>query len=207
MSRAEAILLLGPTGSGKTPLGQVLEDRGLWGRPCRHFDFGRRLREIAACEGPADDEVALLRAVLDDGALLEDEHFAIAEKILRAFLADGPAAPDAQVVLNGLPRHVGQARDVDAIVAVRAVVELSCTPEAVLERIRTDAGGDRAARDDDDRAAVRRKLAIFAERTAPLVQHYRAGGVRIETVEVGPETTAEQLWKTLNQRGDKPCSR
>ena len=48
----EAILLLGPTGSGKTPLGQVLEERGLWGHTSRHFDFGASLREIVACNQP-----------------------------------------------------------------------------------------------------------------------------------------------------------
>jgi adenylate kinase family enzyme len=48
----EAILLLGPTGSGKTPLGQVLERRGLWGHRCSHFDFGDNLREIVARDEP-----------------------------------------------------------------------------------------------------------------------------------------------------------
>ncbi len=47
MKIPKAILLLGPTGSGKTPLGQALEKKGLAGRRCVHFDFGANLREIA----------------------------------------------------------------------------------------------------------------------------------------------------------------
>ena len=43
----KAILLLGPTGSGKSPLGDELEANGLNGRRCLHFDFGRRLRRAA----------------------------------------------------------------------------------------------------------------------------------------------------------------
>ena len=48
-----AVLLLGPTGAGKSPLGDWLEARGLWGRPCHHFDFGANLRAIVAA-GPSD---------------------------------------------------------------------------------------------------------------------------------------------------------
>ena len=104
----EAILLLGPTGSGKTPLGQVLEERGLWGHAWSHFDFGANLREIVDCNEPDEsigaEDIALLRRMVPEGLLLED-------------------APEA----------------------------------------------------------IRRKLAIFAERTAPLLYYYRNRPVRIET--------------------------
>jgi hypothetical protein len=40
----KAILPLGPTGSGKTPLGDYLEERGLFGRRCVHFDFGEKFK-------------------------------------------------------------------------------------------------------------------------------------------------------------------
>jgi adenylate kinase family enzyme len=65
MTIPKAILLLGPTGSGKTPLGQVLEERGLWGHTCMHFDFGANLREIVACNKPdgpiGAEDITLLR--------------------------------------------------------------------------------------------------------------------------------------------------
>ena len=61
MPPSDAILLLGPTAAGKTPLGQLFADRGLWGRPCVHFDFGENLRRIAD-SGSADGlESALLQ--------------------------------------------------------------------------------------------------------------------------------------------------
>ena len=211
MDRHEAILLIGPTGSGKTPLGDLLEERGLppSGRRCVHFDFGRELRRIAREDDALfdADEVAFIRDVLEEGALLENEHFHVAEKILTAFLAGrlGPQAgirdpQSALVVLNGLPRHVGQAADVDRIVDIRAVIRLNCTPEIVLERIRTNAGGDRVRRADDDLAAVRSKLALFAERTKPLLAHYAARGATALEIEVTantvPETVREQFEKT-----------
>ncbi|MBT4500907.1 MAG: hypothetical protein HOC74_24470 [Gemmatimonadetes bacterium] len=47
--------------------------------------------------------------------------------------------------------------------------------------------------DDDDRF-VARKLEIFRERTAPLLDHYRLLGVPVEEVEVTEETGPEQIW-------------
>ena len=202
MTLTNAILLLGPTGSGKTPLGELLERRGLPGRRCAHFDFGANLRLAVAADTPpaglTDDDVALVADVLESGALLGDEHFHIAGKILRSFLAERDIAPDELIVLNGLPRHAGQARDVADIVDVTAVIDLRCTPQAVFERIRTNAGGDRVARADDDPAAVAAKLQAYAARIEPLLAHYRAAGARIASVDVHADTTAEQVWNLLN---------
>ncbi len=206
MVRHGAILLIGPTASGKTPLGDCLAERGLWNRPCAHFDFGARLRSVA--ERPEDaaylapEDVDFIRKVLDSGALLEDEHFRIARAILERFVAEVPEG--TIVVLNGLPRHCGQARDVESIVDVVCVAELICSPEAVLERIRRDTGGDRAERADDDVVSVRHKLAIYAKRTAPLLDHYRRRNVPIRRLPVGADTDAADLQRLLNAEGTRP---
>ncbi|HUT61258.1 MAG TPA: nucleoside monophosphate kinase [Phycisphaerae bacterium] len=200
MIRHRAILLIGPTGAGKTPLGDLLEARGLWGRRCRHFDFGRQLRAAAAAETPpahlTDADVEAIRGALA-GALLADEQFPIAARILRVFLAGCDVGPDDWIVLNGLPRHIGQARDLAPLVDVRAVVELACSADVVLRRVRTDAGGDRAGRPDDQAAAVRERFRTYAQRTAPLVDHYRRLGARIHTIEVGPATSADDILTAL----------
>jgi len=106
----DALLLIGPTGSGKTPLGNRLEAQGL----ARHFDFGAQLR---AGTGLNAAEKEFVREVLATGALLENETFYIAEKILRAFMA---GHEDELLVLNGLPRHVGQAVALELLVNVVA---------------------------------------------------------------------------------------
>ena len=108
-----AILIIGPTGSGKTPLGNALERHGLWNQQCIHFDFGHQLR-LSAATGTADrfltpDELVLIRQLLRTGALLEDEQFPIARKILSAFLRERSTCDDDIIILNGLPRHLGQA--------------------------------------------------------------------------------------------------
>jgi adenylate kinase family enzyme len=205
MSRPQAILLLGPTGSGKTPLGEMLQARGLGGGRCVHFDFGERLRRIAGGKLNVDeltgDDRALIAGMLDRGSLLEDEHFHVAEKILRAFIAEQWHGRDAHatIILNGLPRHVGQARDVDLIVTVRLVVELSCSARTIGLRLASDAGGDRARRIDDDPARVSKKLELYARRTEPLLDHYRSLGAAEICLTVGPDATAEEMWQEISR--------
>ena len=198
-----AVLLLGPTGSGKTPLGDLIARRGLWDCRFVHFDFGENLRRIVrrnrgtASIGGA--ELDFLRRVLESGALLENEHFYIAKAIFRSFQTERDPQGLAHILLNGLPRHVGQANDVDGIAQVKSVISLCCSSHTVLERIHTNTGGDRAGRVDDDLESVGNKLALFAGRTAPLVDHYRAKGARIETLDVTVTMTPEDAWRLLDQ--------
>jgi len=197
----KATLLLGPTSAGKTPLGDMIQARGLWGAEYLHFDFGENLRDIVAREEPDDvvsrADVDLLRHMLETGALLEDEHFPIARRILLSFLKRHEAPPQTRVLLNGLPRHVGQATAIEATLDVREVIQMRCSAETVIARIAADTGGDRTERTDDDLEAVTRKLAIFQQRTAPLVEHYAARGTKICTIEVTAEMTAEHMWGAL----------
>lgn len=202
--RQPSVLLLGPTGSGKTPLGNELEARGLWGRRCVHFDFGENLRRIVATDRPdayvGREDIEFLQEVLRSGALLENEHYPLAERILRRFLVQREVDAAAFLVLNGLPRHVGQAAALDAILSVKAVIHLRCPPETVLARIRSNAGGDRSGRADDGLPAVEQKLAVFGARTEPLLDHYRAQNVRIEEIEVAADMTAEQMRDVVERR-------
>lgn len=195
-SRPQAILLLGPTGSGKTPLGDWLERHGLGGRHCHHFDFGANLRAIASdamAEGFTPDELSFIRDVLERGALLENETFHFAAKILRAFLARRRPQADDWLVLNGLPRHSGQAEALRPLLDVLAVVSLECSPAVVRERIRLDAGGDRAGRADDHGALLEKKLAVYAERTRALLGHYRRRGVAVVVMAVGVHTQPAEM--------------
>ncbi len=197
-TRPSALLLLGPTGSGKTPLGQMMGKNGLWGFSCLHFDFGQELRNSIQSSNTylAPEEREFVSHVLNTGALLDDEHFPIALKIFQGFLRTHDANKRTIIVLNGLPRHGGQAERMEEIVRMLAVINLECTPETVMQRILTDAGGDRAGRIDDSLEEVKRKLDLFYLRTAPLVDYYRKKHIGIISVEVGIESSpAEMLQK------------
>jgi adenylate kinase family enzyme len=194
--RPQAVLLLGPTGSGKTPLGDWLERHGLGGRRCHHFDFGANLRAVASgamADGFTPDESRFIRDVLEKGALLENETFHLAARILRAFLARRGPRPDDLLVLNGLPRHSGQVEALEPLLDIVAVVSLECSAAVVRDRIRLNAGGDRAARADDHDALLEKKLAIFTERTRALLDHYQGRGVTVVTISVGIQTQPAEV--------------
>ncbi len=194
-TRHSAILLLGPTGAGKTPLGQLMERCGLWGLPCLHFDFGHELRQSAQEEKAVldDNEREIVVHMLETGALLEDEHFYIARKLLDNFILRNKADTRTLVVLNGLPRHEGQADHIKEMLRVIAVISLKCAPETVMRRIDSNAGGDRIGRIDDSLGEIKRKLEIFNKRTAPLLEYYRRCHAGVIEVEAGPLSSAAEM--------------
>jgi adenylate kinase len=193
----KALLLLGPTGAGKSPLGDFIEENGFKGSRCGHFDFGAHLRQADSDPGdyPAltADDARIIRNVLHSGALLENHQFSIVEKLLTAFVAKKALGPTDWVLLNGMPRHIGQAEAVRIFADVKYVIYLRCDESMVHRRIAANVGGDRTGRDDDDLRLIRQKLSIFTDRTAPLVAHYKAAGVAVVEVPVGLETTPREI--------------
>ncbi len=205
--RFPALLLLGPTGSGKTPLGRQLELRGLGTANCIHFDFGESLRQAVEESGAASllsrDDVAFLRKVLEQGLLLEDGDFPIAERLLQSFLDRNQAGPRTIVVLNGLPRHVGQARALDHLLDIQTVLVLNCPPDVVLARIERNTGGDRTDRQDDGLRAVQRKLQTFDARTFPLIDYFESRDARILRLQVTATMTPEQMCHAVQELADQ----
>ena len=197
----QALLLVGPTGSGKTPLGNFLQKSGLWGRRCVHFDFGNQLRNIGnTVEKPPylkKEEMAIIVHSLKTGVLLEDDQFPIAKKILLSFIKNQNVTEKDLVVLNGLPRHRGQAKDLESIITIKRVVYLECSPKVVWNRIRFNSGGDRSLRTDDSFETVRKRWHQFNERTLPLLDYYRTKNIRIVNIKVAVDTKPENIHDQL----------
>jgi adenylate kinase family enzyme len=195
---------VGPTGSGKTPLGDELERRGFLGRRCVHFDFGATLRTIAAAPEGATvlsaPELESVRTSLATGAMFEDKDMPMIVKIVERFAEARDLAPDSLLVLNGLPRHRRQAEGLAGIAAVERVIRLEAPAAVIRERIRLDPGGDRSARIDDTLEAVEGRLAVFRERTFPLVSYYRERRALIVEIPVTPTMTAAEAYQALVER-------
>lgn len=198
----DAVLLLGPTGVGKSPLGDALAQNGLFERTCHHLDFGSELRN-AVSDGEravaySTEELDFVHGVLERGLLLENEHFPLAKKIIALFLDRAGFTQGHVLVLNGIPRHVGQAKDIAALVHIHALIVLDCSAETVLDRISENVGGDRTERIDDNRDLIEKKLVIFRERTAPLIDHYDAKGCRIYRIDVSSTMTPADAYRNLS---------
>ncbi len=197
-----AIVLLGPTGAGKTPLGDWLQARGLKGRQVHHFDFGVWLRAAAADEPDwlSAAQVAVIRRCLDEGALLEEQDFGIAHEIIHQFMLLRRIAPGDYLIFNGWPRDCRQAAALAPLVRVRVVVHLLCHAEAVRVRLLLNSGGDREGRADDTPAQVERRLVVYRERTRPLLDYYREQGIVICDIESNAATTARDMAERVAQQ-------
>jgi adenylate kinase len=200
-----ALLLVGPTGAGKTPLGEELARRGLGSRRCVHFDFGTNLRALAANRTASawlsDAERATIEASLTTGALFEDRDMPMIVRIVERFAAGSALGPDAVLVLNGLPRHASQAQALAGLLAVGIVVRLDAPPGVIRERMRIDPAGDRSGRSDDSPAAIERRLLDYRARTLPLVDHYRGLGVPVLDIAVTEAMTAADMFEALIRLG------
>lgn len=197
----DAVLLLGPTGVGKSPLGDVIAKNGLFDRACHHLDFGSELRGAVSGEQRSvaftRNDLVFLRGVLEQGLLLENEHFSLAQKIFSLFLSRKKFSRRDLLVLNGIPRHAGQAKDIATIADIQALIVLDSSADGIFSRIRDNIGGDRTERVDDNKDLIEKKLIVFRERTEPLIDHYRASGCNIYRLNVSATMKPPEVYKTL----------
>ncbi len=199
----EAIVLIGHSNSGKTPLGDRIEQAGEAGfRRYPHLDFGEHLRAIASGRiRPAisDTDIAFIRSILD-GTLLDDSHFYIVERILEWFQSLCEYNPETDaLVLNGIPRHAGQARDLQrAGVNVRLVVYCQCSIETAGARKRYSEAGigheSRTGRSDRSASIFRRRATQFETMTKPLIDYYRRMHVPVIRIPVSENTSPDEAF-------------
>jgi len=196
--RIKALLLLGPTGSGKSPLGKELEKRGLSNLKCHHFDFGENLRKVASGEIPfPEEEKNLIKQILEEGRLLKPEEFYLADELLKAFLEIRKFSQDSLLILNGLPRNLYQAERLREWILVEYLVHLHLDERTLKARLTKDPAGDRAGREDDQEELVKRKLKWFREANLPLLDYYASNGVKLVELKVLEEDTGFTLYQRL----------
>jgi adenylate kinase len=132
----------------------------------------------------------------DAGNLVPDE-------ITNAMVADRLAEPDAAdgFILDGYPRTADQADVLDDVLAstgtaLDAVLELDAPREELLARLHKRAEIENRADDTED--AIRRRLEIYAEQTAPLTAGYAERGLLVVADALGDvDDVTERLLAAL----------
>lgn len=198
MKLISSLLLVGPTGAGKSPLGEEIEKRGLFGKRVHHFDFGENLRKVAQGGLPfPEKDRNLVKQILEEGRLLKPEEFYLAEKILSAFLKVRNFKEEDLLLLNGLPRNLYQAEKLSSLIELQRVIYLKIDEKTLFLRLRMDPAGDRKGREDDLEELVLKKIRWFKEENLPLIEYYASKGVKILEIPVDVSDTGLTLYEKL----------
>lgn len=161
------LVLLGAPGSGKgTQAARLKAELGV-----PHISTGDMLRAAVAAQTPLG---LVAKAVMDAGQLVSDD-------ILLGMLEERLKQDDARAgfILDGYPRNLAQADALDHLLGLigqplDAVIKLEVPNQAIIGRceLRFAAEG----RADDNPDTVRKRLAIYAEQTAPVADFYARRG-------------------------------
>jgi adenylate kinase len=169
------LILLGPPGAGKGTQAKVLV--GAYGIP--QLSTGDILRSAIAAKTPMG---LAAKEIMDRGDLVSDE-------IVNGIVSERLDAEDARngFILDGFPRTIPQAEALDQMLAEKgmaldAVIEITADPDVLVGRIVKRAKESGVARGDDNEEVLRKRLDVYREQTAPLVDYYRNKGL-VKTVD------------------------
>lgn len=161
-------IMFGPPGAGKgTHAAAIREKYNL-----RHLSTGELLREEIAAGTALGIEA---KALIDKGCLVPDE---VVEGMIKSQFEHTDGVDG--FLLDGFPRTLGQAKDLDAILAdmgeeVSAVVSLMIPDELVFTRIKGRAAVEGRADDASDEVIANR-IKTYHAQTEPLIDYYKSKG-------------------------------
>ncbi|MBW2281460.1 MAG: adenylate kinase [Deltaproteobacteria bacterium] len=165
------LILTGPPGAGKGTQAKRLMDR--CGIP--QISTGDMLREAVASGSELGQRV---KGIMDRGELVPNE---VVIELVRERLARSDCKTG--FILDGFPRTPEQARVLDQILEDlgREAVRVAClqVPEQeLIDRILSRGEG----RADDNQQTIRRRLEVYQNETAPILDHYAAALKQVDGV-------------------------
>ena len=167
-------LIFGPPGSGKgTQAARVEREFDM-----QHLSTGEILRSEVAHGSAVGKEAGRIMAA---GDLVPDE---LIDRIVESRLRR--TDPGANVLLDGFPRTTQQAKELDRMLGqlgrkVDFVVALDVPEGVLVDRLLHRALLE--GRADDTRDAIMERMHEYHARTAPVLEHYRTGGVPVAEVD------------------------
>lgn len=209
------IVILGPPGSGKGTYASRLMNR--LGIP--HISTGDLVREEIRNKTPLGKKIERYSS---SGTLVPDE---IIAEILKKRLA-----PEVSkgLILEGYPRTLGQAKELEKITKVDVVVNLNVPDSVIVDRLSARLqcktcgaiynektmkpkvpgkcdkdGGELFRRVDDQPEVIRERLKVYQEASEPVIDFYRSKhllkDIRNEDPNIDPETVVNQIVKAIKQ--------
>ena len=161
------LVLLGAPGSGKGTQAARLREH----LQVPHISTGELLRAAVAAGTPLGLQA---KAVMAAGNLVSDE-------IVLGMLEERFTQPDTRngFILDGYPRNLAQAAALDTLLdrlrqPMDLAVQLEVGNDLLVDRLAGRAKAE--GRADDSPDAVRNRLNVYDQQTAPVIDHYRNQG-------------------------------
>jgi len=170
------IVFMGPPGAGKGTQAALLSSA--LGIP--HISTGDIFRANVTQGTPLGKEA---QSYMDAGEYVPD---GITNAMVRDRLTHEDARPG--FILDGYPRTVEQVAELDAMLRsagtkIDCVIELTVDVDAVVARlVRRSA---EQGRTDDTEDVLRRRLEVYAEQTAPLIELYQSRNLLVQVDGLG----------------------
>ncbi len=185
------LVLLGAPGSGKGTQATRLKDA----LNVPHISTGELLRAAVAAGTPLGLKA---KEVMAAGNLVSDE-------IVLGMLEERLSQPDVRggFILDGYPRNLAQANSLDELLArlqqpVDVAVQLDVGTDLLIQRLAGRAQAE--GRADDSPDAVRNRLRVYTDQTAPVIDFYRNGRKLICVYGVGGvEEVLERVLLAIRQ--------
>jgi adenylate kinase len=187
------LLLVGPPGAGKGTQAAKLAER----LDVPHISTGDLFRANLEEETPLGVEA---KRYMDAGDLVPDQ---VTVEMVRERLTHDDAVKG--YLLDGFPRTLPQALRAQEIgqqedLGADAVVYLTAPEPVLVSRLLARAAEQ--GRADDTPEVVSHRLAVYAEATAPLIDHYRERGLLMEVDADRPVAAIrDDLRARLDERG------
>ena len=210
------LVLIGPAGSGKGSIAQRIGP--LYGIP--QIAMGDLLREEVANKTDIGREA---EKYMNKGALVPNE---LTFKLLEKRIAQPDAAKG--FILDGFPRNMDQARYLDKITKIDAVIYLNVPEDILIKRLSARVcckkcnkiynmlflkpkvegicdvcGGELYQRDDDKPEAIKKRLHEQWEQTKPVVEYYKKKKilkeVHITDINAPPEDNSNKVLEALGK--------
>jgi adenylate kinase len=198
------LLILGPPGAGKgTQSSNIAEEFGL-----EHITTGDALRANKQMDiSDMDTEYDTPAEYMDAGDLVPD-------KVVNAIVEEALSQADG-FVLDGYPRNLDQAEELESMTDLDVILKLDVSRDVLVKRLtgrRVDpetgenyhvefdmpedpAVRDRLVqRDDDNEDSVRNRLAVFDDKTAPVIANYDAHD---GFVSIDGEQSPDEVWADI----------
>ena len=188
------LLLIGPPGAGKGTQAAQLASR----LAIPAISTGDIFRENVRNETPLGLEA---KAFMDRGEYVPDS-------LTNALVRDRLNQEDALAgfLLDGYPRTIDQVEELDDILKVSdkkldVVVQLTADSDELLRRLTGRAAEQ--GRSDDTPEVISRRLAVYEEQTAPLIDVYAARGLVAKVNGLGEiDEVTSRIVRVLEDRGN-----